>query len=160
MPDEPKASLAVGDIRVDFYWRGDRFSHTLSVVRDDQPQVVWRSIHESPHAPVFQELHEQTNPGGANILFLSGAGGDAHWSMSVEHDCQAICFDVAARVTKPPTDRVIDYVAASTEQKPGILLGPEVGDSEAVDVAHYRCFPLTLPDSSLPLTLRWRYMAR
>ncbi len=147
-------------MRVDFFWLGDRFGHVVSVVRDGGTDVVWRSVHESQYSPVFQELHEQVDSDGRKVLFLSGAGGGAHWSMSVEQDSKAICFDTAARVTTPPPDRVIEYLAEFTRSNPDILLCHSNGVGSA-DLQEQCCTlrPQQPVGGKMPVTLRWRYAA-
>lgn len=160
MGDLPRATIVKNGMQIDFFWMSDRFGHTMSVVRDGEAQVVWRSVHESQHSPAFQELHEQFDSEGRNVLFLSGAGGHAHWSMSVEQDLNGICFDVAARVSRPPTERVIEYLAESAVPQSMITLRPHEGVG-TVEFQARRCTfrPQHPVGGDMPMTLRWKYAA-
>ncbi len=68
-------------ICVEFEKVGDYFSHGIWLLVGNERIPVFQSC-ENPnqlHLPCFTELHQQ----GKNI-FLTGANGPCHWSMSVE----------------------------------------------------------------------------
>lgn len=150
-------SITTHNLRVDFHWLDDRFGHTVSIVRGDKCEVVLRSHHIGDHAPAFQELHEQKDAGGESIYFLSGASDGAHWSMSVQRETNAISFDVAARVAKPPSYRPIEYAidpdvgcSIRIESRDPATVVSNTGSSILVEENVGR-------DAPLPTTLRWQY---
>lgn len=70
-----------GRVGVEFELQEGRYSHDIWLVVDGERIPVFKSV-ENPtelHLPCFTELHQQ----GMN-LFLTGANGPCHWSMSVE----------------------------------------------------------------------------
>lgn len=86
---KPAATLEVLNtkqhgVRVEFYWTGDRFAHTISGVRDNQAEQLLESVEGDPNdrfpaSPPCVELHRQEE-----AIFLTGATDAGHWSMSVE----------------------------------------------------------------------------
>ncbi|MCO6042981.1 hypothetical protein NG895_03595 [Aeoliella sp. ICT_H6.2] len=148
-------------IRVDFYWLGDRFSHTISAVRDGEATVVWRSVDNDEFGPVYQELHEQTTHDGRTILFLNGASAGAHWSASVSFK-EAVChltFDVAARVAKEPVERVIEYRSELDGNLPLACAHFANGSGELIDPSPPgNRIPSEESSDKLPATLRYKYM--
>ncbi|QDU54136.1 hypothetical protein [Aeoliella mucimassa] len=156
MASTPIATLERRGLRVDFYQLDDRYSHTLSIVRDAQPTVVWQSIEHHDEGPAYQELHEQTDHQGNTLLFLNGAAGGAHWSMSVQQDDKAITFDVAARVSTAPPMRVIEYQGPTTEP-PGLACSQPVGTFHIDESTHRLTLSPTGEHQQLPATLRWKY---
>lgn len=70
-----------GRICVEFEKVGEDYSHAVWLVSDTNRIPIFRSFEQSsrPNLPCFTELHQQ----GKN-LFLTGANGSCHWSMSVE----------------------------------------------------------------------------
>lgn len=158
MSEAPRATLTNGDVQVDIYWLGDRFGHTVSVIRDGQAEVEWRLAAGSVESPVFQELHEQATDSGEPILFLSGAASGAHWSMSVHSEGKEIRFDAAARIARRPIRRVIEY--AGSGYPPRIVsFAPLASDTrvtcgESIVTVAADC----AVEESLPTTLRWQYV--
>lgn len=144
-------------IRVDFYWLGDRFSHTISAMRDGEATVVWRSVDDNEFGPVYQELHEQTTDDGRTILFLNGASAGAHWSASVEFDevKRRLHFDVAARITAEPLQRPIEY-RREFEDEPLIQCGGDrMQAEEDARLVRFRTFSSR---ETPPVTQRCYYM--
>jgi hypothetical protein len=164
MTDTPRATIeklfanGVG-VRVDFYWVGDRYSHIISSVKDGVATAEWQSVDDDPLGPVYQELHEQENADGGKIVFLSGAGGGAHWSASVfvvEATKFNLMFDVAARVGREPLDRVIAYRGV-WDNPPATSWSPD-GDYEVDWEAPWIRFQLRTPGTlTVPATLRTKY---
>lgn len=154
------ATLTSGGMRLRFYKTGDRFVHDIELLTTAGPAAVWRSIQASDDSPAFQELYEQTDDQGRVLLFLSGAAGGAHWSMSVHSDRDDIEFDVAARVTRPPRARAIEYRAAGGDPASISLTAEGTCRSELCEqAAGVRLEPAPTPDDELPQTLRWKYRA-
>ncbi len=155
----PIATLASDRVRVEFHWLGDRFGHTISLVDNEHAQLVWESMQADECGPAFQELHEQTAADGEPILFLSGASGGAHWSMSVHRDAGAIHFDLAARVATPPVDRAVQYQAqfATDCHVPLQPLDATMQLGFATPLATLK--PISSGEDTLPATRRWTYAA-
>lgn len=147
-------------IRVDFYWLGDRFSHTISAMRDGEATLVWRSVDDNEFGPVYQELHEQTTDDGRKLIFLSGASAGAHWSASVEFapvKCELV-FDVAARVAKEPIERVIEYRSDLDGTVPVGCGHFANGIGQLIDPTPLgNRIPPSESGDSLPATLRYKY---
>lgn len=147
-------------IRVDFYWLGDRFGHTISALRDGVATIVWRSVDDSDRGPVYQELHEQSTDDGRTIVFLSGASAGAHWSASVEFataKCELL-FDVAARVAKEPVERAIEYHCEFEGAAPIAIAHFTNGSGVCIDQsAPGNRIPPSESFDSLPATLRYKY---
>lgn len=161
MNDAPRATIeklyANGNgLRVEFYWRGDRFGHTISAVKDGVALVEWRSVDDDPLGPVYQELHEQETAEGGKIVFLSGAGNGAHWSASVEFEkvkCFLV-FDVATRITSEPLLRPITY-RGEFLKKPHVMCGGDLVQAEEdPPLVRFRTFSL---EEALPVTQRCKY---
>jgi hypothetical protein len=157
--DSSPVLIATDRLRVEFHWLGDRFGHTISLVRDRRVEPMWRSVQTGDHGPVFQELHHQVGAGGLPMLFLSGAGGGAHWSMSVHRDEHKIRFDTAARISSPPVDRLVQYGAHGNDP-PHVAIEP----MPTVTQLSFDSSVATLKDmanvnSALPTTRRWQYAA-
>ena len=97
--------LEAGDLRVRFYWQGDRYAHEISVRLNGQWQPALTSVEGSPEdewpasAP-FQSLHIEQREDGRTLAFLVGMAGKSHWSASVEIDREtnSVLFDIACRV--------------------------------------------------------------
>lgn len=157
-----RASLAAPNLRVDFHWLGDRFGHSVYAVYGDQSQLIYRSTQSQDFGPVFQELHEQNTDDDGAILFLSGAGGGAHWSMSVQQAQQSIAFDVAARIAHEPLDRLIAYTLEPKGTLESIGSSPSIQSSDpdtTVGRTSARLNIAAKPSDSrmAPLTLQWKY---
>lgn len=65
-------------VRVEFTKTGGVISHTIFLVNDDEKVPVLTSRINASGQPCFTELHQQDD-----LLFLTGADGPCHWSMSV-----------------------------------------------------------------------------
>ena len=156
MPQFSKATLEKEGMRVDFHWQGDRFGHTVSRVRDGQVTAVWRSAPTDDRAPAFQELHEQTTGDGNKILFLSGSGGGAHWSVAVEQDGKAIAFDVAVRVAKGSVAREVVYEKVAEGDAPLLGCGHMIGSSR-LEESRVIFLPEPTAAAEPPCTLRLKY---
>ncbi len=84
MGDTSKITLEVngyqGGNSVEFEQVGDTYSHTIWLQKGQERIAVFKSVENSAllNLPCFTQLHQQ----GKNI-FLTGANGPCHWSMSV-----------------------------------------------------------------------------
>ena len=65
-------------VQVEFTKLDDLISHAIYVVNSGEKTPVLISQINEPGQPCFTELHQQ-----GDTLFLTGAGGPCHWSMSV-----------------------------------------------------------------------------
>lgn len=65
-------------VRVEFIKIDGLISHTICLVNADEKTPVLTSRINEPAQPCFTELHQQ-----GETLFLTGANGPCHWSMSV-----------------------------------------------------------------------------
>ena len=158
MNDASSVSILTDSLSVQFSWTGDRFAQRIERSLGSEATIVGQSVQSSEYAPAFQELHEQSGNDGELVIFLSGAGGGAHWSMSVRAEGDAIEFDVAARVTQPPPNRVIEYLLESGWQA-SIRFVSESGAQIASDeqAGPIRLLPESSSADSLPRTLRWKF---
>ena len=76
--------------RVEFFWRSDRYAHTIyGVLRGEAIPLLESDEGDStavwPVSPPLQQLHREERPGigvGA-VLLLTGVAGKSHWSASV-----------------------------------------------------------------------------
>lgn len=157
MPESPRATLEKSGLRVEFFWLGDRFGHTVSALRNGQASVVWNSAQGSSLGPAFQELHQQGAGDEGDLLFLSGSGGGAHWSMSVEQQHKGIAFDVAVRVSQAPAAREVIYEKAATVGPPLVSCGQVIGSSQS-DATRVVFQPEPAATAELPCTLRLKYV--
>jgi hypothetical protein len=106
-------------ISVEFYWLGDRYGHSISVVKRGDRRVVLESIEGDntdfwPPSPALQELGEPMIVSDSNQVqttMLVGAAGKNHWAMCVSprdhsndvRDFQPeLVFDIACRIKDPP----------------------------------------------------------
>lgn len=66
-------------VRVEFTKTDGVISHTILLVNGEEKVPVLTSRINAPGQPCFTELHQQDD-----LLFLTGADGPCHWSMSVQ----------------------------------------------------------------------------
>lgn len=66
-------------VRVEFTKIDGVISHTIYLVNGEEKVPVLTSRINAPGQPCFTELHQQED-----LLFLTGADGPSHWSMSVQ----------------------------------------------------------------------------
>jgi hypothetical protein len=99
----------IGDIglQVDFRFRGDRFSHVVSLIgRGESPIALLESVEGTateawPPSPPLQSLNIESLPDGRRVALLVGMAGRGHWSASIEtlpHPA-GFLFDIACRTT-------------------------------------------------------------
>ena len=110
----PAASLEVLNgkqrgVRVDFFWTGDRFAHTISGVREGIAEPLLESIEgESDErfkaSPPCVELHQQEE-----AVFLTGATDAGYWSMTVELAGSLEGPNLGLTDIKPPTEASRKY---------------------------------------------------
>src|SRR6185295_1070567 len=101
--------LQCGELRAEFSRAGDRFSHVVSVLDDEQWIPLFASIEGTPDdawpvSPPWQEITREALSIGQPSLLLVGMAGKSHWSMCVLSELAGDClrFDVACRVRTPP----------------------------------------------------------
>jgi hypothetical protein len=169
--------LEAGNLRVRFYWHGDRYAHEVSVRSGDGWLPALVSVegspeHDWPASPPFQSLHIEQRDDGRTLALLVGMAGKSHWSASIEIDPQVPCvaFDVACRArgceagSLRSSYRVADAAVSNSAVEAGELLAIELG---------HRFGPATLEivegvsrvvaqidvDGN-PQTIRWDYRLR
>lgn len=143
-------------VEVEFVERAKRIHHTIRQLVAGQVGTVWHCRGEDDCTLALQAMHQQPAPDGGTMLLLSGAGAGAHWSMSVHRaGPHSLCFDVAARVTQPPTDRVLQYATAATDD------GRQLGWKTLAGRLEQHADEVTLHTANAgdppPVTLRWKY---
>ena len=96
-------------LRVDFFWRQDRYAHRIVAVAEAGERVLLESVEGTsaepwPTAPPLQQLSVEEPSRGAWVGLLVGMAGKSHWSMSVEPlpGTRRIAFDVACRLRESP----------------------------------------------------------
>ena len=160
-------SLDSGDLRLKFFWRGDRFGHRIEQYIAGEWQVALESLEGSPDepwppSPALQSLHiEHRNTGP--IALLVGKAGTSHWSASIEplpHQA-GFQFDIACRVQQLPQRLGSDYRPAKCPAKPMIRVTTTSQETICEWVRHehsnvWRIRPVEAT-AEYPSTIRWRY---
>lgn len=113
-PSQPKEQVhARGkngvSLLVRFVWRGDRYSHVISLFSatgEDTPileSIEGTADQDWPDSPPLQSLHIEERAGGTKVALLVGMAGRSHWSASIEAAPgeAKLIFDFACR---HPTD--------------------------------------------------------
>jgi hypothetical protein len=101
-------------LNVEFRFRGDRFTHLISLVAAEKSIPLLESVEGTaaeswPASPPLQGLHIEALPDGRSAALLVGAAGRAHWSASIEasptsaltYKAAALVFDIACRTEAP-----------------------------------------------------------
>jgi hypothetical protein len=142
-------------VRVEFTKTGDVISHTIFLVDGSEKVSVLTSRINAPGLPCFTELHQQED-----LLFLTGADGPCHWSMSVQarHDSERseIVFDVACRNKEPAL--VLSTVYSGSAWS-GLSVDP-VGEDTRIEMerdSSVRIACRHAAPNTVPATLRWSY---
>lgn len=140
-------------VRVEFTKLDRVISHTIFVVADGEKSAVMTSQINSPGQPCFTELHQQ-----GDMLFLTGADGPCHWSMSVESrkdfSGSRLLFDMACRVKEPSLLLSTEYSVLSTRK---VHIEPFEGTNFEVADFSIRISPGSAVSTTVPATVRWKY---
>ncbi|QDU91706.1 hypothetical protein Pla175_51360 [Pirellulimonas nuda] len=89
MSAHPTFVVQSGHVELTLAWRDDRYQQLLAAGDARRESELIKCL----HSPVFTEVHQQ-----GDLLFLSGADRDCHWSASIEPLPDGFLFDVACRV--------------------------------------------------------------
>ena len=160
-------------LRADFEWAEDRFAHSISVQVGHERYVAWQEVPLPSWRPVFQDIHQQSDPNLGDVLFLTGASDGAHWSLSLHSpEPGTLCFDVACRKKagwssgkEPKTFGASVYHAASHAAE-GLLKSRVVAipDSPSTRVTQdnvaITIFSAELLDPQKAATFTWRYLLK
>jgi hypothetical protein len=143
-------------VRVEFTKVDRVISHTISLINADEKSAVLTSEINSPGQPCFTELHQQ-----GDMLFLTGADGPCHWSMSVESrrtssEGGGLLFDVACRNKEPGLKLSTEYSVLSTGGERCIELYDE-GTKVEIDASSVRISSSRTAPTTVPATVRWKY---
>ena len=161
------AVIEVGDLRVVFERRGDRFGHRVEVrAAADAPWLVacysleGEADDDWPPSPPFQQLHVERRPRGPVVL-LVGMAGRTHWSGAVaEGDDGGVQFDFAARAHQTPLRLGSSYVGVDS----GAFDLPAWTAGEATEIVNDaatlggRTVGPRSPLASPPATWTWKYV--
>jgi hypothetical protein len=154
-------------IRVEFFWRGDRYGHTVSRIETNGAisplleSVEGHSDDGWPDSPPLQTLSREMLPDGRPVALLVGMAGRGHWSASVEPIAgQAMMvFDVACRyapspgVIGPPPRLQSRYFARSPFASAHLSI--DGGSATIPDVSNV--LQISPPTIAPQGTTRWRY---
>jgi hypothetical protein len=142
-------------VRVEFTKTGGVISHTIFLVNGVERMPVLASRINAPGIPCFTELHRQDD-----LLFLTGADGHCHWSMSIESRQESerpgFVFDVACRIKDLSLELCTEYSVHAR----GELRVDAFDDSTRVDVvsdASVRIAVAGAAPTTVPATVRWKY---
>ncbi len=142
-------------VQVEFAKIGDMISHTIFLVNGEQKLPVLSAKVNASNLPCFTELHQQ-----GDILFLTGANGPCHWSMSVESrqtvEGRDLLFDVACRIKEPSLKLSTEY---SVHRQGTLRVDPFDGGTtiEAVGGFGVRILASSEVPTRVPATVRWKY---
>jgi hypothetical protein len=137
-------------VRVEFTKVDRVISHTIYVVNDGEKTAVLESVSGNTTQPCFTEVHQQRE-----MLFLTGADGPCHWSMSVEsRQGSEIVFDVACRIKEPSLELSTEYSVRSTG---AFSVEPFEGTKVEVDDSSVRIASTIVAPTTAPATVRWKY---
>jgi hypothetical protein len=137
-------------VRVEFTKIDRVISHSIYLVNGGERIPALESVSGSTAQPCFTELHQQ-----GDMLFLTGADGPCHWSMSVEsRQGSEIVFDVACRVKEPSLELSTEYSVRSTG---AFSVEPFEGTKVEVDDSSTRIASLIAVPTTVPSTVRWKY---
>jgi hypothetical protein len=102
-------------LRVVFVQSTDRISHRIDFRHDES--APWETLAQSqegtaaerwPASPPFQQIHHEVR-GSANLIFLIGSAGTAHWSASIEQREDHFRFELACKFSQCPTQLGSSY---------------------------------------------------
>ncbi len=174
----PHCLLTAGELCIEFRCVDDRWSHEVFVQSTSGPSRLLSSIEGTleddwPPSPPLQELH---SAGAGAPLLLVGMAGRSHWSMSAEAERAArrITLDVACRTSGGgPLGSSYEVAAGvswhlqSCEVRPaGLNWALKVAVDSGVssecqllsrDDGGFRFDAGTIPGTSSPQTVRWKY---
>ena len=141
-------------VRVEFTKTDGVISHTILLVNNGEKVPALTSRINVPGQPCFTELHQQDD-----LLFLTGADGPCHWSMSVESqpalERPGIVFDVACRI-KESTQTFTEYLAL-VRNRLSIDPADETTKVEYADDLSVRIQCTSIAPVVFPATVRWKY---
>jgi hypothetical protein len=142
-------------VRVEFTKVDRVISHTIYLVNDREKTPVLKSTSGSASQPCFTELHQQ-----GEMLFLTGADGPCHWSMSVESredsSGSRLFFDVACRMKEHGLKLSTEYSVLGTDREWCVEPFDE-GTKVEIDGSSIRILPEKAALTSVPATVRWKY---
>lgn len=164
--------LEAGDLRVRFYWQGDRYAHEVSRRIDGDWRPLLVSVEGSPQddwpaSPPFQSLHIEERDDGRTLALLVGMAGKSHWSASIEIETRqqqplpCVSFDVACRVGDCPPGplgsayRAAD--AAASDAGMQIELSHRYGPATLEHAAGESRVVAQPVAAAGPQTIRWDY---
>jgi len=167
--DEPPG-VTCGSLRVTLSRIADRWGHSVWR-RDGQHWIeVLRSAESQADAPplstpVLQQVHQQANADGNQMLFLVGLSDKNHWSLAVEADPaeRRIVLDIACRFKQTPAAlgsryEILDRTSQAFFHQSVSAL-PISGADEPTVQAHAGMISIqaALGSGPQPRTVRWRY---
>jgi hypothetical protein len=126
-------------------------SHTIYLINGDKKTPVLESMSDSASQPCFTELHQQ-----GEMLFLTGADGPCHWSMSVESRQDSdIVFDIACRIKEPSLELRTEY---SVLTRSDLRVAPyDESTRVEADDSSLRIASIITAPTTVPATVRWKY---
>lgn len=166
-------------LRVDFYWTGDRFGHTIHTVSADDSTANTSADNTTPTAetaqlrsceadaaqawpdsPPLQQISVETIGDGQAALAV-GAAGTSHFSLSVTGSLvdgrPAIHFDVAVRTSANHSDIALGsrYQRLANASKINIIPLNNIAHC-TVDESAVEC--RIRPDDLQATPVRWAYL--
>lgn len=137
-------------VRVEFTKPDRVISHTIYVVNGGEKSPILQSVSGSTTQPCFTELHQQ-----GEMLFLTGADGPCHWSMSVESTQNSgIVFDVACRIKEPSLMLSTEFSVLSMGTS---HIEPFEGTKIVASDSGVRIASASAAPAAVPATVRWKY---
>jgi hypothetical protein len=162
--------LEAGNLRVRFFWHGDRYAHEVSVRSNDVWLPALLSVEGSPEqdwpaSPPFQSLHIEEREDGRKLALLVGMAGKSHWSASIEIDEATACvlFDVACRARGCEPGWLTSSYRRAKGATSGLLaveLGQRFGPAELETTADHTRVIAEIDMDGNPQTVRWDYRLR
>jgi len=170
MRDRESASLTATDsLRLDLFWRYDRYAHRIVTVSGVEERLLVESVDGCdednwPPSPPLQQLSVAELQSGRQVALLVGMAGKSHWSVSIEPQPEqsSFMFDVACRSGEPASRLGSTYQASQTgsaSQMGFKIIGVEV-DSVCSAVKQLDSKWFVEPDQSglrASQTIRWKY---
>lgn len=106
--DSRQCLLSWDDWRLEFYWNGDRWGHTLWRELNGSRYPYLTSLEGTteqawPASPAFQDLHSEMIHSECYEIQLLGQAGKNHYSGAIRCDAlrNLIDFDLAVRIQTP-----------------------------------------------------------
>jgi hypothetical protein len=162
--------LEAGNLRVRFFWQGDRYAHEVSIRDGDAWLPALLSVegspeHDWPASPPFQSLHIEQRDDGRTLALLVGMAGKSHWSASIEIDEPSACvlFDVACRARSASQGWLTSSYRAAEGAASDLLaieLGQRFGPAELETSPGQSRVVAEIDMDGNPQTVRWDYRLR